>query len=251
MSFSLEGRVALVTGSSTGLGKTIAIELVRAGAKVAINYYNHKERADSALAELRESGGEGIAVRADVSDEQGVNQLAQTVRKEFGKIDIVVANATPAQPQLPIEEYTWQHYERMLNFFVKSPYLLTRAVVGEMKQRRWGRIINIGSEVFQRSVPNFSAYVSAKGAQYGFTRSMAVELAPWNITVNLVAPGWVPVERHEDDPQEHKDAYFAGIPMNRWGVPKDVADAVVYYSSEEAGFVTGQTLCVNGGCSPW
>jgi 3-oxoacyl-[acyl-carrier protein] reductase len=129
--------------------------------------------------------------------------------------------------------------------------LLTRAVVGEMKQRRSGRIINIGSEVFQRSVPNFSAYVSAKGAQYGFTRSMAVELAPWNITMNLVAPGWIPVERHADDPQEQKDGYLADIPMKRWGVPKDVADAVVYYASDEASFVTGQTLCVNGGCSPW
>ena len=251
MSFSLEGRVALVTGSSTGLGKVIALELARAGAKVAMNYYNSKERADESLAELRDAGGEGISVRADDSDEQGVNQLVQTVRKEFGKIDIVVLNATPTQPQLPIEEYTWQHYESMINFFIKSPYLLTRAVVGEMKERRSGRIINIGSEVFQRSVPNFSAYVAAKGAQYGFTRSMAVELAPWNITMNLVAPGWIPVERHADDPQEQKDGYLADIPMKRWGIPKDVADAVVYYASDEASFVTGQTLCVNGGCSPW
>ena len=251
MAFSLEGRVALVTGGSTGLGKGIALAMADAGAKVAMNYFNNRQRADQALEELHDAGGQGIAVRADVSDEQGVNQLAQTVRKEYGKIDIVVVNATPSQPQLPIEDYTWQHYENMINFFIKSPYLLTRALVGEMKQQRWGRIINIGSEVFQRSVPNFSAYVSAKGGQYGFTRSMAVELAPWNITVNLVAPGWVPVERHEDDPQEQKDAYFAGIPMSRWGVPKDVADAVVYYASEEASFVTGQTLCVNGGCSPW
>ncbi|MCG8586230.1 MAG: 3-oxoacyl-ACP reductase FabG [Pirellulales bacterium] len=250
MSFSLEGRVALVTGSSTGLGKQIAIEMARAGARVALNYFNNKERAEDALTELTEVG-EGISVRADITDEQGANQLVQTVRKEYGKIDIAVFNATCAQPQLPIEEYTWQHYENMIDFFVKSPYLLTRALVGEMKQRRWGRIINIGSEVFQRSVPNFSAYVSAKGAQYGFTRSMAVELAPWNITVNLVAPGWIPVERHENDPQEQKDAYLADIPMQRWGAPKDVADAVVYYASDEASFVTGQTLCVNGGNSPW
>jgi 3-oxoacyl-[acyl-carrier protein] reductase len=251
MSFSLEGRVALVTGSSTGLGKEIAISLAGAGAQVAMNYYNNRERADAALAALHKSGGTGILARADASSEEGVNQLVQTVHKEYGKIDIVVVNATPPQPQLPIEEYTWRHYENMINFFIKSPYLLTRAVVGEMKERRWGRIINIGSEVFQRSVPNFSAYVSAKGAQYGFTRSMAVELAPWNITVNLVAPGWIPVERHENDPQEEKDGYLAKIPMRRWGVPKDVADAVLYYASDEASFVTGQTLCVNGGCSPW
>ena len=251
MPFSLDGRVALVTGSSTGLGKQIAITLAQAGAKVAMNYYNNKQRADDSLAELRSAGGEGISVRADASDEEGVNQLVQTVRKTYGKIDIVVLNATPAQPQLPIEEYTWQHYENMINFFIKSPYLLTRAVIGEMKERKSGRIINIGSEVFQRSVPNFSAYVSAKGAQYGFTRSMALELAPWQITVNLVAPGWIPVERHEDDPQEQKDEYLAGIPMGRWGIPKDVADAVLYYASDEASFITGQTLCVNGGNSPW
>ena len=251
MPFSLDGRVALVTGSSTGLGKQIAITLAEAGAKVAMNYYNNRERADEALSELKAAGGEGISVRADVSDEEGVNQLVQQVRKEYGKIDIVVLNATPSQPQLPIEQYTWQHYENMINFFIKSPYLLTRAVVGEMKQRKSGRIINIGSEVFQRSVPNFSAYVAAKGAQYGFTRSMAVELAPWHITVNLVAPGWIPVERHEDDPQEQKDEYLAGVPMSRWGIPKDVADAVLYYASDEASFVTGQTICVNGGNSPW
>jgi len=125
--------------------------------------------------------------------------------------------------------------------------LLTSAVLPHMKQKQWGRVINIGSEVFARGVGNFSAYVSAKGGQAGFTRSMATELAPFGITVNLVAPGWIPVERHETDPKDMKDAYLNLIPMRHWGTPQDVADAVLYFASEEAGFVTGQTISVNGG----
>ena len=130
---------------------------------------------------------------------------------------------------------------------MKSPYLVTRAVLPGMKARKHGRIINIGSEVFDRGVPNFSPYVAAKGAQRGWTRSMSQELAPFGITVNMVSPGWIPVERHENDPQDMKDGYRALIPMDRWGKPEDIAGAAVYFASDEAGFVTGQTLVVNGG----
>ncbi len=251
MPFDLTNRVALVTGSSTGLGKSIAFELARAGARVGLNYARNQERADRAFAEFREAGHEGAMVRADVSEESEVNALCEQVASELGGIDILVVNATPDQPQMPIEEYTWQHFQTMIDFFIKSPYLLTRAVLPHMKEQKHGRIINISSEVYQRGVGSFSAYVSAKGGQIGFTRSMATELAPFSITVNVVAPGWIPVERHEDDPQEMKDGYRALIPMGRWGVPRDIAGAVAYYASEEAGFVTGQTLCVNGGMTPW
>ena len=251
MPFSLDGRVALVTGSSTGLGKAVAFSLARSGARVALNYFNNEERAAETLGEFQAEGLEGVMLRGDVSDESAVNALCGEVVEKLGEIDILVVNATPDQPQMPIEEFTWEHFQTMIDFFIKSPYLLTRAVLPHMKKNRWGRIINITSEVFQRSIGNFSAYVSAKGGQIGFTRSMATELAPFNITVNLVAPGWIPVERHENDPQEQKDGYREMIPMDRWGVPDDVAGAVAYYASEEAGFVTGQTICVNGGMSPW
>ena len=116
-----------------------------------------------------------------------------------------------------------------------------------MKEKGWGRIINIGSEVFQRGVPNFTAYVAAKGGQNGFTRSLATELAPFGITVNMVSPGWIPVERHAGDSPESKAAYLALIPAARWGVPSDVGGAVTFLASDAAGFVTGQNLCVNGG----
>src|SRR6185503_11952626 len=129
----------------------------------------------------------------------------------------------------------------------KSPVLLMQAVVGSMKERRFGRFINIGSEVFENGVPEFSNYVSAKGAQMGLTRSWAMELAKHNITVNLVAPGWIPTERHVNDPQESKDAYARAVPLGRMGEDADVAEAVAYLASDAAKFVTGQRISVNGG----
>lgn len=245
--FDLSGRVALITGSSTGLGKAMAIAMGAAGARVAMNYANNEARASAAFDEFRSSGGEGRMFRGDVTDEAGVDQLVSACESELGPPDIVVFNATPDQPQRSIEEYDWAFYQSMLDFFIKSPFLVTRRVLPHLKTQRWGRLISIGSEVFARGVPNFSAYVAAKGGQNGWTRSMAGELAPFNITVNMLAPGWIPVERHENDPQELKDGYRALIPMDRWGVPADVAGTAVYLASNASSFVTGQTIHVNGG----
>ncbi len=247
MAFSLSGRTALVTGSSTGLGKAIAARLAVAGARVAVNYFNNEARAEQTASEIRAAGGETLLVRGDVSDSAEVDRIFTEIEEAFGPVDIVVANATPDQPHSPIEGYDWEFHQQMLDFFVKSPYLLARRCLPNMKERRWGRFINIVSEVFMRGVPNFSAYVAAKGGQVGWSRSMATELAPHGITVNMVAPGWIPVERHEKDPQAMKGSYFRLIPMGRWGKPDDVAAAVLYFASEEAGFVTGQTVAVNGG----
>lgn len=244
---TLLGRTALVTGSSRGLGKAIAFALAHAGARVAMNYCHGREAAADTLAEFEGRGYEGGMFRADVTEERQVGRLCAAVEAKFGPIDIVVANATPAQPQRPIEQYDWAFHQEMLEFFVKSPFLLARAVLPGMKRRRFGRFVNIGSEVFRRGVPQFSAYVAAKGAQTGWTRSMAQELAPWQITVNIVSPGWIPVERHRDDPQAAKDAYLAQIPLRRWGVPADVGGAVAFLASDAAAFVTGQDLAVNGG----
>lgn len=251
MSFKLNNHVALVTGSSKGLGKQIAIELGKAGAKVCLNYANNVKKANETFNEFLAEGCEGMLVRADATDPIQVKQMVVEVEEKFGPIDILVINATPDQPQKPIEEYDWQFYQQMLDFFIKSPFLLTKAVIKGMKNKKWGRIINIGSEVYQTAVPNFSAYVAAKGGQIGWTRSMSKELAPFGITVNIVNPGWIPVERHENDPQTIKDQYLAGIPAGRWGTPGDVAGAVVYFASDESSFVSGQTICVNGGHTPW
>jgi 3-oxoacyl-[acyl-carrier protein] reductase len=251
MTFKLDGHVALVTGSSRGLGKDIALALGRAGAKVAFNYFNSEAAAVKTFGEFEEAGGQGVLVRGDASNEDDVARMVEEVKAALGPIEILVPNATPDQPQMPIEEYTWQHCQTMIDFFIKSPFLLTKACLAEMKRAKWGRIINITSEVYHRSLGDFVAYVAAKGGQIGFTRSMASELAPAGITVNSVAPGWIPTERHANDPQEAKDGYQAIIPAGRWGTPSDIGDAVLYFASEEASFVTGQTLCVNGGITPW
>jgi 3-oxoacyl-[acyl-carrier protein] reductase len=250
MPFSLKGRVAIVTGSSTGLGKTIALTLGKAGAKVAVNYFNNASRAERAFAEFKKENIQSILVKASVNAEEGVDHLFRETEEKLGPPDIIVVNATPPQPQKPIEEYDWAFYQSMLDFFVKSPFLLTRRGLPHMKAKRWGRIINITSEVFQRSMAPFSAYVAAKGGQIGWSRSMSRELASHGITVNMVAPGWIPVERHENESEAVKEGYRSTIPAGRWGTPQDVADAVLYFASEEASFITGQTLCVNGGMTP-
>lgn len=245
--FSLAGRVALVTGSSRGLGKAMAVALGKAGAKVALNYCNNAATAERAFADFKSQNLTGMLARADVTDEGSVQRMAAEVARELGPIDILVLNATCDQPHKPIEEYDWEFFQSMVDFFIKSPFLLTRACLPHMKQQRWGRIINIGSEVVERGVPNFTAYVAAKGGQNGFHRSLATEVARWGVTVNMVCPGWIPVERHEKDPQSEKDAYRALIPGNRWGIPDDVAGAVNFLASDAASFITGQSLHVNGG----
>jgi len=249
--FSLVGRTALVTGSSTGLGKAMAKCLGLAGAQVAMNYANNTTRAEASLAELTAAGVRAALFQADVTSEAEIDLMITAIEGSLGPVDIVVVNATPPQPQKPIEEYDWDFYQQMLDFFVKSPYLLARRVLPGMKARRHGRLVNVTSEVFHLGVAPFSAYVAAKGAQTGWSRSMCHELAPCGITVNMIAPGWIPVERHVSDPQADKDAYLATVPMGRWGTPDDVGWAAVYLASDESAFVTGQTIAVNGGKTCW
>jgi 3-oxoacyl-[acyl-carrier protein] reductase len=247
MTHDLSGKVALVTGASRGLGAAIARKLGACGARVAINYHGSPQKARQVLEQIHRAGGLAETFQADVRDEREVANLVERVRTTFGPVDILVVNATGPQPFIPIEELSWRACLDQLEFFVKSPLLLLQAVVGSMKERRSGRIIHIGSEVFERGVPEFSSYVSAKGAQLGLARSWAMELAAWQITVNLVAPGWIPTERHVNDPQEAKDAYAAAVPMRHMGVAEDVAEAVAFLASDGAKFITGQNLAVNGG----
>jgi 3-oxoacyl-[acyl-carrier protein] reductase len=156
-------------------------------------------------------------------------------------------NATGPQPSVAAQDLTWDALLDQLFFFVKSPTLLMRAVLPGMQQRRHGRIINIGSDMFERALPGMSAYVAAKGAQLGLTRSWARELGPYNITVNLVAPGWIPVERHAGTPPEALQQYAEEVALRRIGSPADIAAAVTFLASDRASFITGERLAVNGG----
>ena len=229
--FSLAGRTALVTGSSTGLGKAVAACLGHAGAKVALNYANNQARGEAALAELRESGIEADLFRADVSDEAGVDQLFTAIEGSLGPVDIVVVNATPDQPHATIENYDWDFYQQMLDFFVKSPYLLARRALPSMKSRQHGRLINITSEVFHLGVHPFSAYVAAKGGQTGWSRSMAGELAPFGITVNMIAPAGSPwsamrrIRRPTKTPTSPASRWAAGEPQPTSAGPRLISPA--------------------------
>jgi 3-oxoacyl-[acyl-carrier protein] reductase len=240
-------RTALVTGASRGLGAAIAFELAAEGFQVAVNYFNSKGAAEHLCERIAKAGGRAHAFHADVRDEEEISRLAQDVGEVFGEIDVLVVNATGPQPFLSIEQQTWESYLDQLEFFVKSPLILLKQVLPGMRRRGFGRVINIGSEVVELGNPRFANYVSAKGAQLGLTRSWARELAPSGITVNLVAPGWIPTERHADASQEEMEAYTALVPMKRMGNAVDVGKMVAFLASDAAQFITGQKFAVNGG----
>jgi 3-oxoacyl-[acyl-carrier protein] reductase len=239
--------VALVTGASRGLGTAITRRLAADGWAVALNYRSGTDAARRVVEDIHAAGGIAQPFAADVTDERAVADLVDRVTDQLGPIDVLVVNATGPQPQVAVEDLTWQAHLDQLQFFVKSPTLLLRAVLPAMKARQRGRVIQIGSDMFERALPGMSAYVAAKGAQLGLTRSWARELGPAGITVNLVAPGWIPVERHADASPEDLDGYRAEVPAGRLGIPEDIAEVVSFLARPEAEFLTGQRITVNGG----
>jgi 3-oxoacyl-[acyl-carrier protein] reductase len=239
--------VALVTGSSRGLGAGIALRLAADGLAIAVNDLHGD--GDEVASRIREEGGIAQAFTADVTDPQQVSELVRAVEKTLGPIDVLVLNATGPQPEAALADVDWEDHLAQLDFFLKSPLLLGRAVLRGMEARRSGRIIHIDSEVADRPPPGRSAYATAKSAQIGVARSWAHELAPLGITVNTVAPGFIPVERHADVADAVTDAYLASVPAARMGTREDVAHAVSFFASEAAGFITGQRILVDGGRS--
>ncbi|MGA3155564.1 MAG: SDR family oxidoreductase, partial [Streptosporangiaceae bacterium] len=177
----------------------------------------------------------------------GLDEMSAVGAGDLPSARAFIVNATGPQPAVAIEDLTWQAHLDQLLFFVKSPTLLLQAVLPGMKRRRRGRVIQIGSDIFERAVPGMSAYVAAKGAQLGLTRSWARELGPFGITVNFIAPGWIPVERHAGASPENRRDYLADVPLGRMGVPEDIAAAVSHLASSAAGFITGERLTINGG----
>lgn len=233
-----------MTGASRGLGAEISRRLASDGWAVAVNFHAGRAAADRVVEAIRAGGGVAEACGADVVDEASVTTLFADVERRLGPVLAVVANATGPQPETGIEELTWRSHLDQLEFFVKSPTLLVQAALPGMRANGGGRIILIGSDMADRATPRMSAYVAAKNAQVGLTKVWAKELGPDNITVNLVQPGWIPVERHAG---MDTSAYAEDVPLRRLGKPEDVAAIVAFMASEDASFVTGQRISVNGG----
>jgi 3-oxoacyl-[acyl-carrier protein] reductase len=236
--------VAIVSGASRGLGAAIAIRLAADGWPVAVNYRHGRSAAEAVVAEIRDAGGVADAFGADVVDEAGVDDLYREVLGALGPVTAVIANATGPQPEVSLEEMTWRTHLDQLEFFVKSPTLLVQAALPSMRASGSGRVILIGSDMAERATPRASAYVAAKNAQIGLTKVWAKELGADGITVNIIQPGWIPVERHAGIDTE---PYAAEVPLRRMGKPDDVAAMVAHLASDEGGFITGQRITINGG----
>ncbi|ARI77928.1 SDR family oxidoreductase [Halobacillus mangrovi] len=237
-------KVALVTGGSKGLGKAIALTLGEQGNKVIVNFNRNAEKAKLVI----DDGGEAVAIQADITQEDEVKRLASEAENLFQEpITILVNNATGPQPELSLQDVSWEDYLDQLHFTVKAPLLLTKELMGGMQSKKWGRIINIGSEVVELGNPHFSNYVTAKSSVIGMTRSWANELGGYGITVNTVHPGFIPVERHGEVTEESAKGYVQHVPLKKLGKPKDIANTVGFLCSDEAEFITGQNINVNGG----
>jgi 3-oxoacyl-[acyl-carrier protein] reductase len=236
--------VALVSGASRGLGAFIAQRLAVDGWPVAVNYRRGRADAESVVEKIRAAGAVAEAFAADVVDEDDVTMLFRDVERALGPVTAVIANATGPQPEVSLEDMTWRTHLDQLEFFVKSPTLLVQGALPSMRASGSGRVILIGSDMAQRATARASAYVAAKNAQIGLTKVWAKELGADGITVNLVQPGWIPVERHAGIDTE---AYAAEVPLRRMGTPDDVAAMVAHLASDAGGFITGQLITVNGG----
>jgi 3-oxoacyl-[acyl-carrier protein] reductase len=236
----LKNRVALVTGGSRGIGAGIAVSLARVGADVAINYRERAEAAEQVCSEIRQSGRRAITVQADASMAADVRRMVAQVERELGPIDVLVNNAGVAMPR-SLEDITEVEWDAVLNLNLKSAFLVTQAVIPGMRERKWGRIINLSSVAAQTGGAVGAHYASSKAALIGFTHSCAAAFVKEGITSNAIAPALIETEMVTGNP----NAKPAMIPMGHFGSVEDVASIAVMLATNE--YMTGQTISVNGG----
>ena len=244
MDFS--GKVALVTGSSSGIGAAIAKELAGAGAAVAVHYRGNEAGAQEVADAIREAGGTCALFQADVSDVAQAAELVKRVQESLGGLDILVNNAGTTRDTLlmTMSEDAW---DTVIATNLKSVYAVTRAALRGMVRKRWGRIINITSVVGLTGQAGQTNYAASKAGIVGFTKSLAREVASRNITVNAVAPGFIPTALTGLLNDEQRDEIIRGTPMGRMGAPEEVAWAVAFLAAERSSFITGQVVTVDGG----
>lgn len=244
MDFS--NRIALVTGSSSGIGAAIARELAAGGAKVAVHYRGNAEGAQKVMSQIAEAGGVCRIYQADVSDVEQAATLVKQVQSDFGGLDILVNNAGTTRDTLlmTMKEEDW---DIVINTNLRSVYAVTKAALRGMIRQKWGRIINITSVVGLSGQAGQANYAASKAGVIGFTKSLAREVASRNITVNAVAPGFIPTALTDVLTPEQKESILANTPMGRMGTPEEVAWAVAFLASERSGFITGHVLTVDGG----
>ncbi len=242
----LDKKVSLVTGASRGIGRAIALEMAREGADVIVNYNQSKDKAIEVTRAIEALGRRALAVRADVSKANDVEEMRSLVLKEFGSVDILVNNAG-IHYHLKSWEMEQSEWSRVLGVNLDGVFLCSKAFSGEMRVKKWGRIINISSIVAFIGTDHEAHYGASKAAVVGLTKALALELARFNITVNAIAPGWVETDMTSAVTEDEKRKALELVPLGRFGRPEDIAHASVFLASDKASFITGQTVHINGG----
>ncbi len=242
----LDGKVALVTGASRGIGRAIALELARQGAKVAVNYAGSEQKAQEVVDEIKELGSEGIKIQANVSSEDDVKNMVKEVVDTYGGIDILVNNAGITRDNL-LMRMKEEEFDQVIDTNLKGVFLTTKAVTRPMMKKRGGKIINIASVVGVSGNPGQANYVAAKAGVIGMTKSSAKELASRNILVNAVAPGFIETDMTDQLTDDQVESMNSMIPLARLGNGEDIAKVVKFLASDDSNYITGQTIHVDGG----
>lgn len=242
----LEGKIALITGSSRGIGAGIARDMAAHGASVIVNYHSNEAAANEIVAELTAAGGQAVAMQADVSDFNQASALIKEIKKAFGRLDILVNNAGTTRDNviMLMKEADW---DLVIDTNLKSAWNCSRAAARIMMRQRTGRIINITSVAGISGNAGQSNYSASKAGMIGLTKSLAKEIGPRGVTVNAIAPGFVPTDLTNDLIEDMKDTIIELTSMRRLGTPEDVAHLATFLASDQAGFITGQVIAVDGG----
>ncbi|WP_286231464.1 3-oxoacyl-[acyl-carrier-protein] reductase [Neobacillus mesonae] len=243
---SLAGKTALVTGASRGIGREIALELARQGANVAVNFAGSEAKANEVVDEIKALGQDAFAVKCNVSDADEVAEMVKATIDHFGSLDILVNNAGITKDNL-LMRMKEEEWDDVININLKGVFLMTKAVTRQMMKQRKGRIINIASIVGVSGNPGQANYVAAKAGVIGLTKTTAKELASRNITVNAIAPGFITTDMTDKLPEDVRSELLKQIPLARLGEPKDIAKAAAFLATDDAAYITGQTLHIDGG----